>query len=93
MTIFSINTRQHLSASDATIVNKLCEILPYFTTKDDKLKLYNILVEYGTQIFSKKVSVVCNKLTKKDNEYISLHLPLDKSKTSNQISYFRAKRK
>ena len=38
MTISSINTKQNLVATDAMIVNKLREILPYFTTKEDKVK-------------------------------------------------------
>ena len=54
VTISSINTKQNLIASDAMIVNKLREILPYFTSKEDKLKLYNILVESGNQMFSEK---------------------------------------
>ena len=93
MTISSINTKQNLVASDAMIVNKLREILPYFTTKEDKVKLYNILVESGNQMFSDKLPMVSNKLKINVNEYESLHLPLDKSKKSKQISYFSAKRK
>ena len=93
MIIYSINTRQNLIATDAMIVNKLCEILSYFTTKEDKLKLYNILVQSGNHMFSEKLPMVSNKLKKNENEYESLHLPLVKSKQSKQLSFFSAKRK
>ena len=73
------------------IVNKLREIMPYFTTSEEKLRLYNILVDSGNSMFSQKLPLVCNKLEKDENEYESLHLPLDKSKKSKQISYFRGK--
>ena len=64
MTISSINTKQNLVATDAMIVNKLREILPYFTTKEDKVKLYNILVQSGNHMFSEKLPMVSTKLKK-----------------------------
>ena len=93
LNISSINTKQNLIATDAMIVNKLREILPYFTTSEEKLKLYNVLVDSGNSMFSQKLPLVCNKLEKDENEHESLHLLLDKLKKSKQISYFCGNKK
>ena len=85
MTVSSINIRKNVISTDAINVNKLREIFPSFTAKEDKLKLYKILIESGNDIFCAKVPSFCNKLKKKESEYESLHLPLDKSKNSKQI--------
>ena len=97
--IASVNTKQNSQTTNAMIINKLREILPYFTSKDEKSALYNMIDTAGNNAYCQKLKILSKKrsfyetVPEHVTEYESLHLPLDTSKHSKRIFYYRVKHK
>ena len=89
MTIASVNTKQNKETTNAMIVNKLREILNYFPSKENKSHLYKMLCLAGDDAYRIRMEEINTKsnMKKCTSEYESIHLPLDVSKKSTQISY------